>query len=75
VEQNNNNRKRRKYTIDEILSRDRTNLDIFWLKNESLIDLENMADAETLIDSIIKNVETALNNFKTIKEAITDEEK
>jgi type I restriction enzyme M protein len=35
-----------------------------------LIDLDNLPDAETLIDSIIENVESALNNFKTIKENI-----
>lgn len=66
----NNNRRWRKYSIDEIISRDKTNLDIFWLKDESLIDLDNLPDAETLIDSIIENVESALNNFKTIKENI-----
>jgi type I restriction enzyme M protein len=58
----------RKYAIDEILTRDKTNLDIFWLKDESLIDLDTLPDAETLIDNIIEDIESALNNFKTIKE-------
>jgi len=48
--------------------RDKTNLDIFWLKDESLIDLDNLPDAETLIDTIIENIESALISFKTIKE-------
>lgn len=58
----------RKYTIEEILTRDKTNLDIFWLKDESLIDLDNLPDAETLIDTIIENIESALVSFKTIKD-------
>lgn len=69
----NNTGRWRKFTIDEILSRDKTNLDIFWLKDESLIDLDNLPDAETLIDSIIENIESALNNFKMIKDLITEE--
>ncbi len=58
----------RKYKIDEILARDKTNLDIFWLKDDSLIDLDNLPDADTLIDAIIENIESALVSFRTIKE-------
>jgi type I restriction enzyme M protein len=34
----------RKFTYDEIIARDKTNLDIFWLKDKSLADLDNLPD-------------------------------
>lgn len=58
----------RKYNYDEIISRDKTSLDITWLKDESLIDLENLPEPEILLDEIIENIESALVSFKTIKE-------
>lgn len=60
----------RKYTYDNILKRDKTNLDIFWLKDDNFIDLENLPEPEELIDSIIENIETALGNFNTIRESL-----
>ncbi|WP_026713546.1 type I restriction-modification system subunit M [Flavobacterium daejeonense] len=60
----------RKYSYDQIIERDKTNLDIFWLKDDSLIDLENLPDPETLIDDIIENIESTLANFKSIKDSL-----
>ena len=31
----------RKYSYDEIIARDKTSLDIFWIKDKSLTDLDN----------------------------------
>ncbi len=58
----------RKYNYAEIIARDKTNLDIFWLKDKNLIDLENLPEPDTLIDEIIENIESALVSFRTIKE-------
>lgn len=58
----------RKYSYKELIARDKTNLDIFWLKDEKLIDLENLPEPEILLDEIIENIESALVSFKTIKE-------
>ena len=60
----------RKYTYEELVARDKTNLDITWLKDENLIDLENLPEPETLIDEIIDNIQSALESFKTIKESL-----
>lgn len=59
----------RKYSYNEIIGRDKTNLDIFWLKDDNLIDLDNLPDPEVLIDDIIENIESALANFRTIKDS------
>jgi type I restriction enzyme M protein len=40
----NPNGRWRKFTYEEIVSRDKTNLDIFWVKDESLADLEGFRE-------------------------------
>ncbi|QEH42857.1 class I SAM-dependent DNA methyltransferase [Chitinophaga sp. XS-30] len=62
----------KKFTYNEILERDKTNLDIFWLKDDNLIELDNLPDSEVLIDDIIENIESALANFKTIRDTISE---
>lgn len=61
----------RKFSRNEILERDKSNMDIFWLRDENLIDIDNLPDPEVLIDDIIENIESALANFKAVKEAIS----
>ena len=63
----NENGRWKKFTYDEIISRDKTNLDIFWLKDDNLIDLDNLPEPDALIDEIIENIQSALDSFKTIK--------
>lgn len=60
----------RKYSYNDIISRDKINLDIFWLRDENLIDLDNLPEPDTILDEIIENIENALVSFKTIKENI-----
>lgn len=59
----------RKYNYDEIIARDKTNLDVTWLKDETLIDLENLPEPDTLLEEIIENIESALVSFRTIKDS------
>ncbi len=60
----------RKFTYDEVLARDKTNLDIFWLRDKSLTDLDNLPDPDVLASEIIDNIESGLNSFKEIMETI-----
>ena len=60
----------RKFSYDEIVSRDKTNLDIFWVKDESLADLDNLPDPDILAYEIIENVEAGLESFREIAETI-----
>ena len=60
----------RKYSIEEILKRDKTNLDIFWLKDKSLADLDNLPAPNELADDIIENLQSALDSFKELKEQL-----
>ena len=56
----------RKFTYEEIIARDKTNLDIFWLKDKSLADLDNLPDPDILASEIIENIEAGLENFRAI---------
>lgn len=56
----------RKFAYDEIVARDKTSLDIFWLKDKSLIDLDNLPEPDDLAAAIIENVEAGLNSFREI---------
>lgn len=56
----------RKYSYDEIIARDKTSLDISWLKDDSLSDLENLPDPDVLALDIIENIEAALDGFRQV---------
>ena len=60
----------RKFTYDEIIARDKTSLDITWLKDKSLADLDNLPDPDVLALEIMENLEAGLENFKTIIESL-----
>lgn len=64
----------RKFTYEEILARDKTNLDIFWLKDKSLTDLENLPNPDILASEIIENLESGLSSFREIMETLGDKE-
>ncbi|RAX54637.1 DNA methyltransferase [Helicobacter sp. 16-1353] len=60
------NERFRKFGIDEILKRDKTNLDILWLKDESLEDAENLPTPEILLSEIKANLKSALKVLEEI---------
>lgn len=54
------------FKYDELMQRDKVSLDIFWLKDESLEDSENLPDPETIARDIMENLESALEQFSGI---------
>ena len=64
----------RKYSYEDIIARDKTSLDIFWIKDKSLTDLDNLPDPDILANEIIENIESGLNAFKEIMETINGNE-
>lgn len=57
----------RKYSIDEILKRDKTSLDIFWIKDKALADLDNLPSTDELANDIIENLQSALESFQELQ--------
>jgi type I restriction enzyme M protein len=58
------------FTYEELMQRDKASLDIFWLKDESLEDSDNLPEPEVLAAEIVENLEAALEQFKSIYEEL-----
>lgn len=56
----------RKFSVQEILERDKTSLDIFWIKDKSLADLDNLSPADELAADIIENLQSASGSFQEL---------
>ena len=56
----------RKYTYNEIAQRDNYSLDIFWLKDDSLTDLDNLPEPEELAKEIFQSLQNASKTFKEV---------
>ena len=53
----------RMFTYEELLARDKVNLDIFWLRDESLEDTDNLPDPDVLAREIVEELKVALEQF------------
>lgn len=62
----NPNGRWRKYTYAELAARDKTSLDLFWLKDDSLADLDNLPEPSELAEEIIENIEAGLESFRAV---------
>lgn len=60
----------RKFTYEDIISRDKVNLDINWLNDNSLFNSEKDIDSNTLIPDIIENLESALQNIISLRDSL-----
>ena len=58
----------RAFTYSELMQRDKVSLDIFWLRDESLEDSENLPSPNILAREIAENLESALEQFSSIHE-------
>ncbi len=55
------------FTYAELIKRDKASLDIFWLKDESLEDSDNMPEPNIIAREIVENLESALDQFEEIE--------
>jgi type I site-specific restriction endonuclease len=56
----------RAFDYAEVAKRDKTNIDIFWLKDRSLGDSEDLPEPDVLAQEIADDLQTALEQFTTI---------
>ncbi len=56
----------REYTYDELMARDKASLDIFWLRDESLSESDNLPPPDVLAQEIVDDLESALEQFREI---------
>ncbi len=62
------------FTYEELMKRDKVSMDILWLKDDSLEDSENLPAPEIIAREIVENLESALEQFKSIEEDLTKSE-
>lgn len=61
------------FSYEELMQRDKVNLDIFWLKDESLEDTASLPAPDILAREIAENLESALDQFTTISQSLAEE--
>ena len=58
----------RAYSLEELLQRDKASLDVFWIKDASMTDLENLPEPAVLVDQITESLRSALDSFEAASE-------
>ncbi|WDZ84284.1 type I restriction-modification system subunit M [Micromonospora cathayae] len=58
------------FTYDELIARDKVNLDITWLKDASLEDADALLPPEVIAQEIVEDLQAALREFAAIAEAL-----
>jgi len=59
----------RRFGCEEILRRDKFNLDVLWLKDESLQDAEDLPEPDVIALEIVEDLQAALEEFQARSEA------
>jgi type I restriction enzyme M protein len=59
-----------RYTYDELVARDKASLDIFWLRDESLEDTDNLPSPGVIAAEIVEDLEAALAEFAELAESL-----
>lgn len=74
---NPNNRHERKeserfkfFSYEDLVARDKASLDVFWLKDDSLENLDDLPAPEVLQQEIIEHLEAALTSFREVAEGL-----
>ena len=55
------------FTYEDLLKRDKVNLDIFWLKDDALEDSANLPAPDVIATEIVDDLEAALEQFREIE--------
>ncbi len=63
------------FEIDELLKRDKINLDIFWIKDESLDDVDNLPDPDVIASELVEDLQDALEQLQEIAEDLVSGKK
>ncbi|MEY2569016.1 MAG: type restriction enzyme protein [Actinomycetota bacterium] len=60
----------RRFTFDELVGRDKASLDIFWLRDESLEDSDNLPSPAVLAAEIVEDLQAALSEFAELADSL-----
>ena len=63
----------RKFSYEELIARDKVNLDVFWLKDENADDPDSLPPPEEVAAGIVEDLEQALEKFRGVAESLGNE--
>jgi type I restriction enzyme M protein len=63
------------FTYDELIARDKTNLDILWLKDDSIVDAADLPAPEVIAEEILESLQSAAEQIEQVLAAIRGAEK
>lgn len=58
------------YAYDDLIARDKVNLDVTWLRDESLEDLDNLPSPDVIAREIVEDLTAALEEFAAVAVAL-----
>ncbi len=59
-----------RFTYEELTARDKLNMDIFWLKDDSLEDIDSLPEPDVIAAEIVEKLEAALDQFRSVAEEL-----
>jgi type I restriction enzyme M protein len=60
----------KRFAVADLLARDKLNLDIFWLKDDSLDDVDSLPAPDVIAAEIVENLQAALEAFQTVADEL-----
>ena len=60
----------KRYPYDELIARDKVSLDLFWLRDESLEDIDNLPTPAVLAAQIAEDLQSALTEIQALAESL-----
>jgi type I restriction enzyme M protein len=63
----------RRFPYEDLIARDKASLDIFWLRDESLADSDNLPDPDDIAAEIIEELRGALDEFEQLRSGLSAE--
>jgi len=54
------------YPREDLLQRDKASLDLFWLRDASMTDLENLPEPDVLAEEILEHLGAAMESFNSV---------
>jgi type I restriction enzyme M protein len=65
----------KRFSVADLLKRDKLNLDIFWLKDESLDDVDSLPPPDEIAAEIVENLQAALEAFQSVADELATPKK
>jgi type I restriction enzyme M protein len=56
----------KRFSYEELIKRDKLNMDLFWLKDDSLEDIDSLPEPDIIAADIVENLEAALQQFRSV---------